>query len=221
MSSEMVTQVKGAIPCGSGIGRSRKPSSFSVPPSAMRRTSSASCKPSVMNTTGCLRGSRPLRTCKLAWLLLRHCACPRANYLLRALPPALTAAYASTHDETVGCCLATLLGLADGPLPAMPARAARLPLRFGGPGLRGAVADRHAAYWASWIDTLPVIHTRAPGIAARLLALLRDPSAGHLPSLAAVVQAAAYLHTQGFEAPAWGEAFVDHAVPKTSRRTGS
>ena len=27
-----------------------------------------------------------------AWLLLRHCACPRANYLLRALPPASTAA---------------------------------------------------------------------------------------------------------------------------------
>ena len=148
-----------------------------------------------------------------AWLLLRHCACPRANYLLRALPPALTAAYASAHDEAVGCCLATLLGLADGPLPAMPARAARLPLRFGGLGLRGAVADRHAAYWASWMDTLPVIHTRAPGIAARLLALLRDPSAGHLPSLTAAVQAVAYLHTQGFEAPAWGEAFVDHAVP--------
>ena len=95
----------------------------------------------------------------------------------------------------------------------MPARAARLPLRFGGLGLRGAVADRHAAYWASWMDTLPVIHTRAPGIAARLLALLRDPSAGHLPSLTAAVQAAAYLRTQGFEAPAWGEAFVDHAVP--------
>ena len=90
--------------------------------------------------------------------------------------------------------------------------AARLPLRFGGLRLRGAVAERHAAYWASWMDTLPVIHTRAPGIAARLLALLRDPSAGHLPSLTAV-QAAAYLHTQGFEAPALGEAFVDHAVP--------
>ena len=101
----------------------------------------------------------------------------------------------------------------------MPARAARLPLRFGGLGLRGAVADRHAAYWASWMDTLPVIHTRAPGIAARLLALLRDPSAGHLPSLTAAVQAAAYLHTQGFEAPAWGEAFVDHAVP-TDREDG-
>ena len=148
-----------------------------------------------------------------AWLLLRHCACPRANYLLRALPPASTAEYASAHDEAVAYCLATLLGLADAPLPPMQQRAARLPLRFGGLGLREAIADRHAAYWASWMDTLPVIHTRAPGIAARLLALLRDPSAGHVPSLTAAVQAAAYLSTQGFEAPGWGEALEDHADP--------
>ena len=148
-----------------------------------------------------------------AWLLLRHCACPRANYVLRALPPASTAEYASARDEAVAYCLATLLGLADAPLPPTQQRAARLPLRFDGLGLREAIADRHAAYWASWMDTLPVIHTRAPGIAARLLALLRDPSAGHVPSLTAAVQAAAYLSTQGFEAPGWGEALEDHADP--------
>ncbi|OLQ07106.1 hypothetical protein AK812_SmicGene9518 [Symbiodinium microadriaticum] len=74
-----------------------------------------------------------------AWLLLHYCAAPRANYLLRSLPPA---------DAAVGCCLSALLGLAEAPLPPQPARAARLALRFGGLGLRAADTDRHAAYWA-------------------------------------------------------------------------
>ena len=63
------------------------------------------------------------------------------------------------------------------------------------------------------MDTLPVIHTCAPGIAARLLPFLRDPSPGHVPSVTAAVQAAAHLRTQGFEAPGWGEALEDHAGP--------
>ena len=144
-----------------------------------------------------------------AWLLLHYCAAPRANYLLRSLPPATTAAYASSHDAAVGCCLSALLGLADAPLPPQPARAARLALRFGGLGLRAADTDRHAAYWASWMDTLPVIQARVPSAAERLLAALRDDRAARLPSLLAATQAAAYLTTQGYAVPAWDEALSD------------
>ena len=86
------------------------------------------------------------------------CAAPRANYLLHSLPPTTTAAYASSHDAEVGYCLSALLGLADAPRPSQPARAAPLAL-----GLADwlcaqpiqTVSDRHAAYWASWMDTLP------------------------------------------------------------------
>ena len=35
-----------------------------------------------------------------AWLLLRYCAAPRANYLLRLLSPAATADYATEHDAS-------------------------------------------------------------------------------------------------------------------------
>ena len=141
-----------------------------------------------------------------AWLLLHCCAVPRANYLLRSLPPAATAAYASSHDAAVSSCFSVLLGLADAPLPPQPARAARLALRFGGLGLRAADADRHAAYWASWMDTLPVIQARVPSAAERLLAALRDNRAARLPSLLAATQAAAYLTTQGYAVPSWDEA---------------
>eukprot|EP00439_Symbiodinium_sp_Y106_P075626 s1173_g15.t1 len=44
-----------------------------------------------------------------AWLVLQSCAALRANYLLRILPPHLTAAYAESRDAAVARCLATLL----------------------------------------------------------------------------------------------------------------
>ncbi|OLP76330.1 132 kDa protein [Symbiodinium microadriaticum] len=148
-----------------------------------------------------------------AWLLLRFCACPRANYLLRVLPPAATLPFAAAHDGAVDRCLSALLGFADAPLPEASARSARLPLQCGGLGLRAASLDRHAAYWASWFDTLPVLRDRAPAAAARFLALLADHEAGRAPVVAAAAQAATHLVNQGFRAPAWDAAFADAAFP--------
>ena len=45
-----------------------------------------------------------------AWLLLRFCACPRANYLLRVLPPAATLPFAEAHDAAVDRCPARFCG---------------------------------------------------------------------------------------------------------------
>ena len=76
---------------------------------------------------------------QVAWLLLLYCACPRAQYVLRILPPALTAAFAAEHDHRILSCLAQLLQVeasSDSPLPALVARRAHLPLRLGGLGLR-------------------------------------------------------------------------------------
>ena len=36
-----------------------------------------------------------------AWLLLHYCAAPRANYLLRNVPPALTAHFAADCDAAI------------------------------------------------------------------------------------------------------------------------
>ncbi|CAE7292329.1 unnamed protein product, partial [Symbiodinium pilosum] len=62
---------------------------------------------------------------QVAWLLLLYCACPRAQYVLRILPPALTAAFAAEHDHRILSCLAQLLQVeasSDSPLPALVAR---------------------------------------------------------------------------------------------------
>ena len=40
-----------------------------------------------------------------------------------------------------------------------------LPLALGGLGLRSAIRSQHAAYWASWADSLPRIRERHPDIA--------------------------------------------------------
>ena len=39
-----------------------------------------------------------------AWLILAMCAAPRADHLLRTLPPDLSASYARGHDDAVWQC---------------------------------------------------------------------------------------------------------------------
>ena len=138
-----------------------------------------------------------------AWLLLLFCALPRCNYLLRILPPGATGAYAATHDAGVLACLASLLGSEDG-LPLLASRRAQLPLRFGGLGLRSAVASRHAAHWASWADSLPVIRQRHPELVARILPGLDSQREAGGPSVVRAPRlCAAALRQAGFEAPTW------------------
>ena len=53
-----------------------------------------------------------------SWLLLHFCAAPRANYLLRNVPPALTARFAAAHDAAVATCLGSLVHRGD-PMPPL------------------------------------------------------------------------------------------------------
>eukprot|EP00439_Symbiodinium_sp_Y106_P032147 s3071_g3.t2 len=59
---------------------------------------------------------------QVAWLLLLYCASPRAQYILRAVPPALTAVFAAEHARSMLHCLALLLQApVNSRLPARPA----------------------------------------------------------------------------------------------------
>ena len=94
-----------------------------------------------------------------AWLLLLMCAAPRCHYLLRALPPSATAAFARRHDEMVLTCSGALLANDAPPeLDALTAARPQLPLHFGGLGLRSAKVTRSAAQ----SDTLPTLRERHP-----------------------------------------------------------
>lgn len=142
-----------------------------------------------------------------AWLLLLLCSLPRCNYLLRALPPADTGAFAAGHDAAVLQCLTRLLGApasAPSALAPGPVSQAQLPLHMGGLGLRSALATRSAAHWASWADSLPVIGARHPLLLARVLPeLAAELGAPGLPGTQAARLAAAALHTPGWAPPSW------------------
>ena len=88
-------------------------------------------------------------------------------------------------------------------MPATAIQASQLALGYGGLGLRSAAADRHAAYWASWLDTLPAIQARSPQIAAHLRRALAEPHASGSTAVAAAAQVAAHLTAQGCHVPAW------------------
>ena len=96
-----------------------------------------------------------LEDVQASWLLPLFCACPRANYLLRNLPPPTTATFASDHDVAVASTLTELLQTSSLPAAAL----ARVHLLFlqGGLGLTCATCLAHAAYWASWADALPTL----------------------------------------------------------------
>ena len=134
-----------------------------------------------------------------AWLLLLFfCASTRANYLLRAVPPALSEGFARVHDARVWECFSELLGVQAG---GAPRNIAHLPFRHGGLGLASAVLSRSAARWASWADCLPMVKARHPVITGELLHALDDQRGGiHVNSASSSRD---QLIGMGFLAPTW------------------
>ena len=144
-----------------------------------------------------------------AWLILGMCAAPRADHLLRTLPPDLLASYARGHDDAVWQCLRELLGEPDDQDPQVAAvrHLALLPARLGGLGLQCAERVAPAAYWAAWADALPVLRLHRPEAAARCHRCLAELEAGPASfalCLRAVAAAGAHLTHAGWEGrPMW------------------
>ena len=157
-----------------------------------------------------------------AWLLFYFCAVPRANYLCRTVPPTQVAAYAGARDQQILDAFRSLLqvpGQLEGDAPAGSGpiweRQARLPLRFGGCGLRDARRTSTAAYWASWADCLHPLRQRYPEVAHSLLTLPESSADGRPASLAVADAAATALDTAGMQRrPTW-RSLYDGARPAT------
>lgn len=139
-----------------------------------------------------------------AWLLLTYCAAPRAQHLLRTLPPSMSAPYARAHDAAIWHTLQNMLG-EDTEAALAPARdLAFLPARLGGLGLFYAEHLAPAAYWAAWADALPVLQQRRPQAAGQCAADLLQGLAGPTACLREAAHAATDLTAQGWAAcPAW------------------
>ena len=121
-----------------------------------------------------------------------------ANYLLRSLPPATTAAYASPSAA------ASQRSWALRTHRCPPNQHEQHDSRC---GLADSVCEG-SLVWTHY-GHAPIHQARVPSAAERLLAALRDDRAARLPSLLALTQAAACLTTQGYAVPAWDEALSD------------
>ena len=142
-----------------------------------------------------------------AWLLLRHCACPRANYLFRALPPTSTADLQARMTK---------------PSPFVWRRSSALRMPRCPPCNNEPLASRSAS--ADWVSAKQLLTGFLDGHAASH-PHVRPGYCGPTPCPSSRPQRWAraifngsgasrhHLRTQGFEAPGWGEALEDHADP--------
>jgi hypothetical protein len=168
-----------------------------------------------------------------AWLLLLYCGVPRANHLLRTVPPRQAAAYATGHDQRVLSCFEALLGLDAGAETLDThgiarntwVRQARLPLRYGGCGLRDSRRISPAAYWSSWADSISVLHARFPnlinGIAGAMDRRENGSDSDVLPQcLQAAVECGQFVDEAGLpDRPSWNTLTNDARPPPPHLRT--
>ena len=114
-----------------------------------------------------------LRDLQRAWLLLAMGASPRANNVLRTVPPQAVEPYARAHDaaiwETLELCLGGV-ATADGRTCAKSGTT--LPAALACLDLSSAVRTAPAAYWVAWADALPEFHMRYPALADACMRLL-------------------------------------------------
>ena len=127
-----------------------------------------------------------------AWLLLLMCVGPRANHILRNLPPSEASEFGQHHDNHLRACLADIIAMAV--LDGVTTEVVQLPFREGGLGLRSAVRLAPAACWASWADCLSQVRARAPQVCTQLLQELEGAQ-----------DAAAMLAVKGMEVPEWSK----------------
>ena len=110
-----------------------------------------------------------------AWNMLNMSAVPRANHMIRMVPPSQAAEYADLHDDAIWACFADLCLAGQYREHRLTKDIASLPGRLGGLGLRSARRTSPTAYWASWATALPVIAAKYPGLAEQVTSSFSSP----------------------------------------------
>jgi hypothetical protein len=155
-----------------------------------------------------------LKDVQAAWVLLCQSAVPRANHTIRVLPPSLSQKYATAHDEALWQTFCEIMGAVEFQHDAMAQAVATLPGGLGGLGLRSAARTAQAAYWASWVDALPVLASKAPAVAGRALDALSQASSPVVSCLEeAEASRQALLEMGAAQIPSWHEAVTGIDAP--------
>ena len=149
-----------------------------------------------------------------AWVLLSQSAVARANHTVRVLPPTTSSGYAHAHDDAVWDAFCAIMNAQDFSRDARARGVASLPGRLGGLGLRSATRTAEAAFWASWVDALPVLASKAPDLAATAVTELERASGPRAACLQEVARAHEKLREFGADKlPSWHDAVAGNAEP--------
>ena len=174
-----------AVPKSSGIPRRNRPPSSPGPENFLFPAPSSHDKPSQHLAPSTLYNNSETRHAG-------HQSRTNPTAQTSFPPPLLTQEYALQHDTAT----------------------AHLLLSHGGLGLTSATVTAPPAYWASWADTLPVLHQQLPAFTATLLQSLQHP---HQPpqTFQAAIDAAQALRNAGWQPPDWPELTqpVRHPLP--------
>ena len=111
--------------------------------------------------------------------LLRLCAHPRLNHLIRNLPPDQMKQRAARHDAQIMSALARILG--EGDLCDRMTSQAQLPLSLGGSGLRSQALVSGAAYSGSWAACARALADLAPAIGDAIVSRLAKAASASMP----------------------------------------
>ena len=162
-----------------------------------------------------------LEDIQCAWTLLTWSAVPRSNHIVRVVPPSLSAKYALDHDASIWSAFCKILGATDHQGDLQAKDVATLPGRLGGLGLRSASRSKEPAYLASWIDAIPVIQSKLPLLARRIIACLKGPPLPSGWALSEVQLVRDLLVSQGAtETPSWDSVMVGSPPPQVDEDDG-
>jgi hypothetical protein len=112
-----------------------------------------------------------------ALMLLRVCAAPSVNHLLRAQPPSVTGAAAERSDALLLKTFLKILSMAASEVPAgsVAEGLLHLPTSQGGLGVQSAVQAMSRAHLASWAAVAPEMAKRCSHLAADIAAIFTTP----------------------------------------------
>ena len=153
-----------------------------------------------------------------AWSLLLYSAVPRANHTIRVLPPSQSTAYAKSHDDAVWRTFCRIFGAEEHQEDTIARKVASLPGCLGGLGLRSAERTAEAAHWASWVDALAVLASKAPRLAALIVTDLERDDGPATSCLREVASARGRLLELGAEhVPSWQDALAGVDPPEPEK----
>ena len=117
-----------------------------------------------------------MRDLQCAWIMLSMSAVPRANHMIRMVPPSLVRGYTLAHDNAIWNCFCKLFEVETFSGDLLARNVASMPSRLGGLGLRSAERSSRGAFMASWAGALSVLDKKLPFLAERIVVSMETNS---------------------------------------------